>query len=344
MNTGKMWNASWICLLLFTGNGNPLRAEVPAAVQSWLQTRQDWRRDTTGPIVSLSPPRAFDDTHIFAPLVAFENGQYRLWYCGSTASVQQRVFQLGLALSRDGRRFHKYGQNPVYAFGDGKHSILTPTLLRRPDGGLLREDGRLRMWFSSTWFSGGGGLHTLHQATSPDGLAWSRPSTEQMRHVYAPTIIKENGAYRMWYCDVAQDPWVIRHAGSVDGVQWRVTPRACLVIDQAWEQKRLFYPTVLQIGGVYQIWYGSYWSKRPNTTAIGFAASTDGLSWHKHPGNPVLRPDPQRSWESHYVTSQSVMRMPDGAFRIWYASRKKPPFVNKYFAINTAIWERPDAR
>jgi hypothetical protein len=38
-----------------------------------------------------------------------------------------------------------------------------------------------------------------------------------------------------------------------------------------------------------------------------------------------------------YVTSQSVMRLPDGRFRIWYASRKKPPFVNKYFAINTAV-------
>ena len=30
--------------------------------------------------------------------------------------------------------------------------------------------------------------------------------------------------------------------------------------------------------------------------------------------------------------------MPDGSLRIWYASRKKPPFVNKYFAINTAVW------
>jgi hypothetical protein len=33
------------------------------------------------------------------------------------------------------------------------------------------------------------------------------------------------------------------------------------------------------------------------------------------------------------------MRLDDGSFRIWYASRRKPPFVNKYFAINTAVWQ-----
>jgi hypothetical protein len=36
-----------------------------------------------------------------------------------------------------------------------------------------------------------------------------------------------------------------------------------------------------------------------------------------------------------------VIRNEDGSFRIWYASRKKPPFVNKYFAINTATWSGP---
>jgi cephalosporin-C deacetylase-like acetyl esterase len=35
------------------------------------------------------------------------------------------------------------------------------------------------------------------------------------------------------------------------------------------------------------------------------------------------------------------MRLPNGSLRIWYASRKKPPFRNKYFAINTAIWSNP---
>ena len=194
------------------------------------------------------------------------------------------------------------------------------------------------MWFSSTWFSGGKGKHTLHEATSENGHKWSAPSSSQLDNVYAPTVIKDGATYRMWYIDVARDPWIVRHASSGDGQKWHATKEPVLVVDQGWERQRLFYPTVLKIDGVYLMWYGSYWSKRSGTTALGFAVSPDGLKWHKHPQNPVLKPDPERAWESNYVTSQSVLRLDDGSFRIWYASRKKPPFVNKYFAINTAIW------
>ncbi len=90
------------------------------------------------------------------------------------------------------------------------------------------------------------------------------------------------------------------------------------------------------------MWYGSYdHAIRRETTAIGFAASVDGVNWHKHPRNPVLRPDPRREWESNYVGSGSVVRLADGSFRYYYASRKQPPFENLYFAINTARWKGP---
>lgn len=314
--------------------------DVPGALRPWLGP-QRWERDTEGPVIALGRPGDFDDTHVFAPCAAFELGQYSLWYCGSRGAVAERVFRLGLATSRDGRRFAKSASNPVFEFGDGRHSVLTPALLRSPDGSVLRHDGHLRMWFSATHFAGTSGLHTLHETTSPDGVHWQAPSPAQLDHAYAPTVIREGDVYRLWYTDVSADPWILRHAESRDGRHWDVTPEPVLVLDQAWEQGRLIYPTVLSSGGVYLMWYGSYWSKHASKTAIGFAASVDGLRWHKCPQNPVLRPDPARPWESHYTTSQSVLRLEDGSFRIWYASRKEPPFRNKYFAINTARWAGP---
>ncbi|MGD9854942.1 MAG: hypothetical protein AB7U20_08315 [Planctomycetaceae bacterium] len=316
-------------------------ADPADAVRRWRSAEQRWERDTDGPIVSLGEAGQFDDTHIFAPMVACEDDTYRLWYCGSTGRVAERVFDLGLATSRDGREFHKDGANPVYRFGDGKHSVLTPTLLRTGDGHALREDGKLRMWFASTWFEGGSGLHTLHEATSVEGVRWSSPSPPQLENVYAPSVVKIDDGYRMWFVDVSSEPWIIRHAASDDGRAWSVTDEPCVVVDQAWEKNRLFYPTVLHLNGVYLMWYGSYWSQRANTTALGFAVSADGLQWEKSPHNPVFRPDPERPWESHYVTSQSILRDADGSLRMWYASRKAPPFVNKYFAINTAVWKAP---
>ena len=67
----------------------------------------------------------------------------------------------------------------------------------------------------------------------------------------------------------------------------------------------------------------------------------DGIHWHKHPDNPVLSPREDRPWETNYVGNCSVIREPNGKFRMWYASRKEPPFKNLYFAINSATWDGP---
>ncbi len=262
-----------------------------------------------------------------------------MWYCGSQGGVAQRVFKLGYAESRDGIHFDKADFSPVYEFGDGKRSVLTPALLRNPDGSLLREDGNLRMWFAAADLTQPGALHTLHDTTSPDGIHWSPPSPAYLEKVYAPTIIKENDVYRMWYTDVSQEPWSIRYAQSEDGRNWNVSEKPVVVIDQEWEAGRLFYPVVVKIDGLYVMWYGSYWSEVNLNTALGCAVSRDGIVWKKNPDNPVFKPDPSRYWESHYTTSQSVLLLGDGSYRIWYASRKEPPHVNKYFAIGTATWE-----
>lgn len=308
----------------------------PIDKSGWLDA-QEWERDVDRPVVELGEPGAFDDTHIFAPLVMFEDGAYSMWYCGSRGAVEDRVFRLGYATGSDGVSFVKSPESPVFELGGGR-SVLTPTLLRDPDGTVLREDGKLRMWFAAADLTDTGGVHTLHEAFSADGMTWSDPSSAQLENCYAPTIIEEGNTYRMWYTDVTSEPWVIRHAFSHDGKSWRVLEKPVLVIDQEWEKDRLFYPAVLKSDGYYIIWYGSYWSAHDQKTAIGSAVSHDGVTFVKNPHNPVFRPDENRVWESHYTTSQTVLPIGPDIWRIWYASRTSPPFVNKYYAIGTAIW------
>jgi predicted GH43/DUF377 family glycosyl hydrolase len=312
--------------------------EVDPELQRWLAP-QEWVRDTEGPVISLGAEGTFDDQHIFAPCVAREGGRFSLWYCGSQGTVVDRVFGLGLAIGPDGRAFEKHSGNPVLAFADRRHSVLTPTLLANLDGTPIHENGKLRIWLSGTDFHDKSALHTLHESSSDDGIRWSQPSQAQLKGVYAPTVIKEGDLYRLWYTDVSKNPWVIGYAESGDGKAWKVESTAVMKVDQPWELDRLFYPTVRKVDGVFLMWYGSYWKGQgAQKTALGFAVSRDGRYWTKSPHNPVFRPDEMRTWESHYVTSQSVIRNDDGSWRMWYASRTKPPFTHKYFAVGTAKW------
>jgi hypothetical protein len=197
--------------------------EVPQQLRKWLQP-QEWNRDTDGPVLRLGHAGEFDYTHLFAPCVAVLDDVYHLWCSGSTGTVANRVFEMGLATSEDGRTFSRHSTNPVYRFGDQQHSVLTPTLLRRNDGTPLRENGKFRMWFSSTHFSGGTGHHALYETRSVDGVDWEQPSEPLLEHVYSPTILKDNAGYHMWYTDVSGATWVFRYAVSSDGRTWRVHP------------------------------------------------------------------------------------------------------------------------
>jgi len=303
--------------------------------------RQDWVRDGDGPALGLGPTGAFDDGHILSPCVAFEDGLYRMWYVGSRGTVAERVYSMGLATARDGVRFSRRAE-PVLSFADGRRSVLTPALLRNADGSLRREGGRLRMWISCCDFPSGSARHTLHETGSDDGTAWDPPSPALLEGVYAPTVIQEGGTFRLWFADVREDPWAIRQAESPDGRRWTVADRPALVLDQSWERGRLFYPAVVKADGLYLMWYGSYRSgEREMKTSLGLAVSRDGCAWTKSPSNPVFGPDPSRPWESHFTTSHTVLRDAGGRWRIWYAARRKPPFVNKYFAIGTAHWDGP---
>ena len=76
--------------------------EPPPTLMRWLGP-QNWVRDVDRPVVELGQPGQFDDRHIFAPCVAQIDGQFLLWYSGSSKDVANRVFSLGLATSDDGQ-------------------------------------------------------------------------------------------------------------------------------------------------------------------------------------------------------------------------------------------------
>lgn len=278
---------------------------------------------------------------------------FRMFYCGS-GPQEGRLFKMGIADSDDGLTWTKHEAGPVLGFGDGKTSLVTPALVRYGPGWVRRESGALRMYVVAVDFTGDR-VHRLYQTTSRnDGLTWSPLTGPLMENVYAPTLLWEDGRYRMWYVDVSKEPWCFRVAESADGTHWEpADSEPVLQIDQAWEKGNLFYPYVIYDRGRYLMWYGAYWLKRNDATAIGLAVSDDGIHWHKYADNPLIRPDPERAFESNYCTSHTVLphcveggsswllggrrwRVCDG-YQIWYATRNRESGKHKYFAIGTAL-------
>src|ERR1043166_2842657 len=98
---------------------------MDSTFEQWLKP-QEWKRDSDMPALSLGEKGRFDDQHIFAPHVIFQNGEYWMYYCGSQRCVDagvykgvaqdpahpeksdQRLFKLGLAKSKDGVHFTRF--------------------------------------------------------------------------------------------------------------------------------------------------------------------------------------------------------------------------------------------
>jgi predicted GH43/DUF377 family glycosyl hydrolase len=131
--------------------------------------------------------------------------------------------------------------------------------------------------------------------------------------VNRPVVLKDGDRYHMWYTGQARGRSWIGYATSPDGKAWRrAADKPVLSAEEPWEKVAVMCPHVLYDGRdkVYRMWYSGGEQNEPN--AIGYATSRDGLTWAKHPENPVFRPDPKSAWEKDRVTGCQVVRRGDG--------------------------------
>ncbi|MFQ5631974.1 MAG: hypothetical protein ACE5I1_24655, partial [bacterium] len=129
----------------------------------------------------------------------------------------------------------------------------------------------------------------------------------------------QSGLYKMWYTAREGNHYTVYFATSQDGINWIDDPGNPVLIrgeGGAWDSTHVRCGTVLFDGEMYRMYYMG--STNGFDDKIGLATSTDGITWQKYAGNPIIMPSEPGSWDTERVYHPTAFY--DGqTFYIWYA-------------------------
>jgi parallel beta-helix repeat protein len=150
---------------------------------------------------------------------------------------------------------------------------------------------------------------------SSGGTVWGDWDGGGVRY---PAVIQDGGIYEMWYTGRdLEDVWRIGYATSPDGLNWTKyagNPVLDVGAEGEWDAWGIVSPFVLKESPTsYKMWYSG--ADDSGIWRIGYATSSDGIQWTKHPGNPVLDLGDE-PWNNVRVMTPSVVNEA-GLYKMW---------------------------
>ncbi len=275
-----------------------------------------WTKYAGNPVLDVGPSGSWDEFIACGPMVLYNGTTYQMWYHGHDGSN----YRIGYATSPDGITWAKNPANPVLDIGPP--GSWDDTYLVEPT--VLYDGVTYHMWYGGSDGSNG----RIGYATSPDGITWTKngsdpvldigpPSSWDDTHVGGPTVLHDGTTYHMWYAGHDGANYRIGYATSPGWNMWTkigANPVLDLGPPGSWEDTYAYLPVVLYDGLTYRMWY-SGWDGAHRR--LGYATSSDGVTWTKHPSNPVLDLGPPGSWDEIHAYSPSVLY--DGTiYHMWY--------------------------
>ena len=167
-------------------------------------------------------------------------------------------------------------------------------------------------------FLGMGFLRMDAQSTNSPIAGWTKYSGNPVLGgnygtCFDISVLKENEGYRMWFS--WRPKASVALVESKDGFHWSA-PVIVLAPNKAsgWEND-INRPVVIEKDGVYQMWYTG---QANGHSAIGYATSSDGITWKRMSDQPVLSPD--SPWEKVAVMCPDVIWDKKAKlYKMWYS-------------------------
>lgn len=130
-----------------------------------------------------------------------------------------------------------------------------------------------------------------------------------------PSIIKDGSTYKMWFTAHNGTNDTIAYATSVDGQSWDKSNGMVLDVGTggAFDDAGVSHPCVIKDGSTYRMWYTG---NDGATTTIGYATSTDGITWVKN-GSSVMGVGTGGAFDDTNVSHPIVIKN-GSTFELWY--------------------------
>jgi hypothetical protein len=141
---------------------------------------------------------------------------------------------------------------------------------------------------------------TFSMFTSTDGIAWVQGDVifdgtglpADIQKIDAPSLIQDTSDYKLYFQVKAADGTYAIYAAtsaSLNGLYTLANENNPVLIpgtSGAWDAEHIQHPMVVKDNNNYYLWYVGYPSG--GTQRLGVAFSSDGITWTKSTGNPIL--------------------------------------------------------
>lgn len=237
----------------------------------------------------LTPSQSWEGSTILQVSVILDQGQYKAWYTAGQVSAGAFISSIGYATSNDGITWVKYSGNPVFTKGSSGYSMASFDSDSVSFASVVKAGNQYYMYYRGY----DGSSARIGLATSNDGVAWTRYSSNPLFSGSHPDVVFANNQWNMWY-DV---DGTMYHATSQDGKAW--SQMGSNVIGPPPGRINAFAPSVVYTGEaashmvcacvLYRMWFTSDNSTTPSLdlSRLFYATSNDGKRWNVNAADPL---------------------------------------------------------
>jgi hypothetical protein len=291
-------HAVTLCVVMLCGVG--------AAV-----AQTEWVQHPANPIIEPGEEGAWDQfSRLVVKGVVWDGSKYHMIFGGS-CDCPEGGAGLWHATSTDGVIWEMDPANPVLT--RGSNGAWDSDFSYGSSVALIHANGQFHLWYE--------GDDGIGYATSPDGTVWTKywgnpvvfdvgPPGSFDGYDFPPeSVVFSGGTYRMWGTGVDEPSGhpSIGYAESPDGISWTRHPTPAIDSGPGWDSLEVGEPTVVFDGRMYHMWYRGAGA---GIYQIGYAFSSDGITWTKRVEDPVI---------SHFLGASSPEVVFDGlTFHMWY--------------------------